>query len=91
MMAMMGSPKATLDCVRAFSETDFRRDMAAFRVPTLLIHGDSDVTVPIDKSARVAVKMIPGAVLKEYAGAPHGLHFTEKARLCADLLEFVKG
>ncbi len=91
MMALMGSPKATLDCVRAFSETDFRRDMAAFRVPTLIVHGDADATVPIGKSGRVAAAMIPGSVLKEYAGAPHGLFFTEKDKLNQDLLAFIQG
>jgi pimeloyl-ACP methyl ester carboxylesterase len=89
MMAMMGSPKATLDCVRAFSETDFRRDMAAFRVPTLIVHGASDATVPPEKSGRLAASMIAGAQLIEYAGAPHGLFFTEKDRLNQDLLAFI--
>ena len=89
-MAMLGSPKATLDCVRAFSETDFRPDMAAFRVPTLVIHGDSDATVPVEKSGRIAAKMIPGAELREYSGAPHGLFFTEKDRLNQDLLAFIR-
>ena len=90
MMAMLGSPKATIDCVRAFSETDFRPDMAAFRRPTLIVHGDSDATVPIDKSARVAAAMIPGSELKEYPGAPHALMFTEKDRLNQDLLAFIR-
>ena len=89
-MALLGSPKATQDCVRAFSETDFRRDMGAFRVPTLVIHGDSDATVPVDKSGRIAASMIPGAELVEYSGAPHGLFFTEKDRLNHDLLKFIQ-
>jgi len=90
MMALMGSLKATLDCVRAFSETDFRRDMDAFRVPTLVIHGGADATVPPDKSGRIAAKMITGAEYQEYPGAPHGLFFTEKDRLNQDLLAFVR-
>lgn len=89
-MALLGSPKATIDCVRAFSETDFRRDMAAFRVPTLVIHGDGDATVPLDKSGRIAAAMIPGAELKVYPGAPHALFFTEKDRLNQDLLAFIR-
>ncbi len=89
-MALAGSAKATLDCVRAFSEADFRGDLARFRVPTLIIHGDSDGTVPAEKSARRAAALVPGAVLKEYAGAPHGLFFTEKDRLNRDLLEFIQ-
>ncbi|HEY0205892.1 MAG TPA: alpha/beta hydrolase [Acetobacteraceae bacterium] len=89
-MALLGSPKATTDCVRAFSETDFRQDMGMFRVPTLVIHGTSDATVPAEKSGRIAAKMIPGADLLEYPGAPHGLFFTEKDRLNQDLLAFIQ-
>ena len=87
--AMLASPKATIDCVRAFSETDFRGDMGAFKVPTLIIHGDADATVPIDVSARSAARMIEGASLKEYSGAPHGLFFTHKEQLTNDLLLFL--
>ena len=90
-MAMMGSLRATLECAKAFSSTDFRPDMKAFDVPTLLIHGDADKTVPIDVSARRAVTMIPGARLLEYEGEPHGLQATAKDRLNKDLLDFVRG
>lgn len=86
-----GSPKATTDCIGAFSQTDFRQDAAAINVPTLIIHGDSDKTVPIDASARQAVRLIPNAKLIEYEGAPHGLFYTEKERLNKDLLEFING
>ncbi len=86
-----GSPKATTDCIYAFGLTDFRQDAAAISVPTLIIHGDADKTVPIDASARQAVKLIPNAKLIEYEGAPHGLFYTEKERLNKDLLEFING
>ena len=89
-MAMQASPIATIDCVRAFSETDFRPDLAAFTIPTLVIHGDADQTVPAGISGKVAAAGIKGAVYKEYAGAPHGLFVTEKDRLAQDLLEFIR-
>ena len=89
MMALAASPKATTDCVHAFSATDFRPDMAAFTIPTLIIHGTSDETVPIGITAHQAAKMIPGSTLIEYEGAPHATFFTEKDRLNADLLRFV--
>ena len=88
-LALMASPKATLDCVRAFSETDFRADLPQIRVPVLVIHGDADNTVPIDAAGRRAAAMIPGARLVEYPGAPHGLFFTEKDQLNQDLLRFI--
>ena len=88
-LAIMASPKATLDCVDAFATTDFRSDLAAFTVPTLIIHGTADETVPIGPTARAAAAAIPHAVLIEYEGAPHGLFATAHARLSADLIAFV--
>lgn len=88
-IAMQASLKATLECMRSFSSTDFRGDLAAFKVPTLIIHGTEDKTVPIDASARIAVKGIANSTLIEYDGAPHGLFATEKKRLTADLLAFL--
>ena len=88
-LALQASPKATVDCVRAFGGTDFRRDMAAFTLPTLIIHGDADDIVPPAITARAAARMVPGAKLVEYPGAPHGLFFTERLRLNADLLNFI--
>jgi pimeloyl-ACP methyl ester carboxylesterase len=89
MMALQGSARATLACVRAFSETDFRADLLAMRVPTLVIHGDSDATVPIASSGRLTAALVRGAELKEYEGAPHALMYTEKDRLNNDLLAFI--
>ncbi|MCY1642756.1 alpha/beta fold hydrolase [Methylorubrum sp. SL192] len=90
MLAMRASPKATVDCVRAFGGSDFRSDMAAFRVPTLVIHGDADQTVPFDISGKAAAQAIPGARLEVYEGAPHAIPFTHKDRLTADLLAFLR-
>ena len=87
--AMQASPKATIDCVTAFGETDFRNDMAAFTMPTLIVHGVDDKTVPIDISAREAVKLVPSAILKEYDGEAHGLHVTAKDKLNQDLIAFL--
>ena len=89
-MALQASPIATVDCVRAFSETDFRPDLAAFTVPTLVIHGGSDATVPAGIAGKAAAAGIAGSIYKEYPGAPHGLFVTEKDRLTKDLLEFIR-
>jgi non-heme chloroperoxidase len=90
MMAMQGSSRGTLACVRAFSETDFRADMAALTMPTLIVHGSGDKTVPIDVAGRQAAKLAPGAQFIEYEGEPHGLMVTAKDRLNADLLTFLR-
>ena len=88
-VAMQASLKATLACAEAFATTDFRPDLAAFSVPTLIIHGTSDKTVPIDATGRAAARGIPQAKLIEYDGAPHGLFVTHKDRLTSDLLAFL--
>ncbi|MDM4772779.1 alpha/beta fold hydrolase [Solimonas sp. SE-A11] len=87
---MQGGHKNTYDSIAAFSATDLRGDLKKFDVPTLLIHGDDDQVVPIDASARAAVKLIRNAKLIVYPGAPHGLPDTHKDRLNQDLLEFLK-
>lgn len=88
-VSMQASLKATLACLKSFSSTDFRGDLPAFKVPTLIIHGTEDKTVPIEASAREAVKGIAQATLIEYEGAPHGLFATQKERLIKDLLNFI--
>jgi pimeloyl-ACP methyl ester carboxylesterase len=90
-MALMASPRATTACVKAWSETDFRADLATIKVPTLFIHGSSDETVPLANSAEQAVKHVPNATLVVYDGEPHGLNVTAKDRLNRDILTFVNG
>ena len=88
-VAMMGSLKATLDCVDAFGKTDLRPDMAAFDVPTLVVHGTGDQTVPIDITGRAAAALIKDAELVEYEGAPHGIPATHADMLIDDLTRFL--
>lgn len=88
-LTLPATQQSTVECVRAFSETDFRKDCSAIKVPTLIIHGDDDKIVPIEISAKKAVKLIKHAELKIYEGAPHGLYVTEKDRLNKDLSEFI--
>lgn len=83
--AMQASLRATLECVKSFSTTDFRPDLASFNVPTLILHGTADKIVPIGASARAAHVAIAQSTLIEYEGAAHGLFATHKHRLSEDL------
>ena len=85
----MASPQATQDCMTAFGFTDFRNDTPKINVPTLIIHGGSDKTVPIATSSEQAAKLIPDNKYVVYDGAPHGLFYTERERLNADLISFI--
>lgn len=89
-VSMQASLKATLDCAAAFATTDFRPDLASFKVPTLIIHGTKDKTVPIDSAGRAAAKGIAGSTLIEYDGAPHGLFASHKEQFILDVLSFLK-
>jgi non-heme chloroperoxidase len=91
LQGMAAGFKAVLDCIKAFSETDFTEDLKKIDVPTLIIHGDDDQIVPINDSALLTVALVKGSTLKVYPGAPHGLCSTHKNQVNADLLAFIRG
>ena len=88
--AMQASLQATLASAKAFATTNFRADLPALSVPTLVIHGTADKIVPIDAAGRAAANGIAQSTLLEYAGAPHGLLATHRLQLTQDLLGFVR-
>jgi non-heme chloroperoxidase len=90
-IAAFASPKGTLDCIHAFSYTDFRADLAKFNLPTLVIHGDSDAIVPFEVSGARAHKAIAGSRLHVVKGAPHGFNLSHAAEFNHTLLEFLAG
>ena len=77
-------------CIKAFSETDLTEDLKRMDVPTLILHGDDDQIVPIADSAMLSAKIVKGATLKIYKGAPHGMCTTDKDRVSEDLLSFLR-
>jgi pimeloyl-ACP methyl ester carboxylesterase len=87
--AMMAGLRPTLGAAKAFATTDFRDDLQHFTMPTLVIHGTKDVTVPIDASAREVKKALPEAQLIEYDGSAHGLFATDRQRLTDDIRAFL--
>jgi non-heme chloroperoxidase len=90
LQGMLAGHKAVIDCIKAFSETDFTEDLKKFDVPTLILHGDDDQIVPIGASAHLSSKMVKGATLKVIPGAPHGMCSTLKEQINAELLAFLK-
>ncbi|WZP00174.1 alpha/beta hydrolase [Isosphaeraceae bacterium EP7] len=90
LQGMAAGFNAAYECIKAFSETDFTEDLRKFDVPTLILHGDDDQIVPIGASAMESSRIIKGAHLKVYKGAPHGLCSTRKDEVNADLLAFFK-
>jgi non-heme chloroperoxidase len=90
LQGMQAGHKNALDCIKAFSETDFTEDLKKFDVPTLILHGDDDQIVPIGAAALASAKLVRNATLKVYPGAPHGLTDTHQDQLNADLLAFLQ-
>jgi len=89
LQGMLCGHKAAYDCIKAFSETDLTEDLKKFDVPTLILHGDDDQIVPIGSSALLSSKIVKGATLKIYPGAPHGMPSTLKDRVNEELLAFI--
>jgi non-heme chloroperoxidase len=90
LQGMMAGFPASYFCIKAFSETDLTEDLKKFDVPTLILHGDDDQIVPIGDSAMLSSKLVKGAKLKIYKGAPHGMCATAKDQVNEDLLAFIK-
>jgi non-heme chloroperoxidase len=90
LQGMMAGYNAVIDCIRAFSETDFTEDLKKIDVPTMILHGDDDQIVPIGASALLSSKIVRGATLKVISGAPHGMCSTHKDQINAELLAFLQ-
>jgi pimeloyl-ACP methyl ester carboxylesterase len=88
-LCLMSSAKASIDCVHAFSETDFSNDLQKIDIPVLIIHGDADKIVPISGSGNRTAELIKQAKYLVYQDAPHGLFITDKEKLNKDLLDFI--
>lgn len=88
-LGLQSSVKASYDCVKQFSETDFTEDLKKIDVPTLFLHGEDDQIVPLSDSSALAVKLVKGAQLKTIAGAPHGLCNTIPDVVNKELLSFI--
>jgi non-heme chloroperoxidase len=87
-VALQADLAATVACVDAFNATDFRAELAAVKVPALVLHGTADIPVPI-ALGRMTARGIAGARLIEYEGVSHGLVVTERDRVTRDLLDFL--
>jgi non-heme chloroperoxidase len=87
---MMGAIKAHYDCIKVFSETDFTEDLKAVDIPVLVMHGEDDQIVPIEITAKRAVKLLKNGKLISYPGFPHGMPTTEAPTINKDLLAFIK-
>jgi len=90
LQGVMAGHKAALDCIKAFSETDFTEDLKKIDVPTLIMHGDDDQIVPIGASAMLSSKLVKNSTLKVYKGLPHGMCIVNADLINRDLVDFIQ-
>jgi non-heme chloroperoxidase len=90
MQGMLGSIKSQYDCIEQFSETDFHEDLAKIDVPTLVLQGDDDQIVPFEDSGALTAKLVKSAILRVYAGFPHGMPVSHSGPINEDLLAFIQ-
>lgn len=84
------SLKAVIECNKQIIETDFRKEMQLITVPTLIIHGDKDQSIPVEISGQKSAKLLPKNKFILYKDAPHGLYITHSDRINKDILTFVQ-
>jgi len=89
MQGMQAGFKGVIDCIKAFSETDFTEDLKRIDMPALIMHGDDDQIVPIGASAILSAKLVKGSTLKVYPGFSHGMCTVNKDQINRDLLAFI--
>ena len=90
-LCKQSDPAAALGCMKAWATTDFRADLARITVPTLVLHGDADATVPFEGSGARTHAMVKGSALKVIPGGPHGLNVSHASEFNTALVTFLTG
>lgn len=89
MLCQQSDQKAALACMNSFGTTDFRDDLPQVTVPTLVLHGSGDGTVPFEGSGKRTHEAIPGSQLVVIDEAPHGCNVSHEGEFNRALLEFL--
>lgn len=89
-LCMQSDQTAALGCMEAFGTTDFREDLKATKVPTLILHGDADGIVPFAGSGARTHKAIADSKLVTIHGAPHGCNVSHPNEFNLAVINFLK-
>jgi non-heme chloroperoxidase len=88
-MVLDCSRRAVVAFQRSIAETDLTADAAALHLPVTIIHGDLDISAPIETSAHRYAELVPDAELIVYGGAAHGIMITHAERLATDIVRTI--
>ena len=82
--------RTVVDCQRQTFRADLRNDLRKITIPTLVIHGDQDASIPF-RCGKAIAEAIPDCLFKAYPGAPHGIIITHADQVNNDLVSFING
>jgi non-heme chloroperoxidase len=88
-LAVAASATAAVACIRTWT-TDFRDDLPNIDVPTLVVHGDADQVLPLDKTAKRLPGLVKDLQLVVVEGGPHAIAWTHADQVNAALLGFLR-
>jgi non-heme chloroperoxidase len=88
-LAVTASATAAVACIGTWT-TDFREDLPKIDVPILVLHGDADQVLPLDKTARRLPALIKDIQLTVVEGGPHAIPWTHAAQVNTALLDFIR-
>jgi non-heme chloroperoxidase len=89
-LTLRASSQASIGLMKSMATTDTSADVATCPVPTLVIHGDQDVSAPLETTGRITADLLPDSKLLVYEDAPHGLPLTNPGQIAADVLDFAR-
>jgi pimeloyl-ACP methyl ester carboxylesterase len=87
-LALQADVHGARECIASWVE-DFTPDLAKVTVPTLVVHGDADAIVPVEKSGQRTHEQVAGSELHVIAGGPHGINVSHPEEFNRVLLDFL--
>jgi non-heme chloroperoxidase len=88
-LAVTASATAAVACIATWA-TDFRADLPKIDVPILVIQGDADQVLPLDKTGKQLPSLINDVQLVVVDGGPHAIPWTHPGPVNTALLEFLR-
>lgn len=86
---LSATARATAAVQALVAAVDVAPELPKLDVPVLILHGTHDTSAPLEATGNRAARLIPGATLKLYDNAGHGLFVTHADQLTSDLRDFM--
>jgi non-heme chloroperoxidase len=87
-LATTASAVAAVACIPTWA-TDFRADLPKLDVPILVVQGDADQVLPLEKTGKRLPGLIDDVQLVVIEGGPHAIPWTHADQVNRALLDFL--